>query len=179
MKVFKFIRMRHFQDSFTNRRFNEFYERSLPYAAAIIVKIMGKNGDTDDAIQDVYVGILQQKERFFALGREERKRYLAQVAANVAVKYLKKQGKAAGIPYDDEIGGGPSPESLIKVIDTGDYFRRIQAVLDDKSYLCLLLNKVLGYSCAEIATMSNESQRKIEKRVRSAIKIIKKKGIKP
>ena len=179
MKVFKFIRMRHFQDSFTNRRFNEFYERSLPYAAAIIVKIMGKNGDTEDAIQDVYVGILQQKERFFALGREERKRYLAQVAANVAVKYLKKQGKAAGIPYEDEIGGGPSPDSLIKVIDTGDYLRRIQAVLDDKSYLCLLLNKVLGYSCAEIATMSDESQRKIEKRVRSAIKIIKKKGIKP
>jgi RNA polymerase sigma-70 factor (ECF subfamily) len=154
---------------------DELYRRYAPYVAAIATRILGRDGEVDDLVQDVFIEALKGLSGL----REPQaiRGWLAKVTVRVAVRRLRKRRflqalhlDADGEPYEDLAAPGTSPEQKALLAKVYRVLDRLPA----KTRVIWLLRNVLGEPLQAIVELSGCSQSTVQRRLRDADGLLKK-----
>jgi len=148
---------------------DELYRRYAPYVAVIATRILGRDDELDDLVQDVFLGAL----RGISGLRDAHaiKGWLAKVTVRVAVRRLRRRKllralylEGEGTPYEELAADGASPEHRAMLA-------KIYRVLDQlpaATRVIWLLRNVLGEPLHIIVEISGCSQSTVQRRLRDA-----------
>jgi RNA polymerase sigma-70 factor (ECF subfamily) len=151
------------------------YRRFAPYVAAVAMRLLGRDGEVDDLVQDVFLnalrGISQLRDVQAIRG------WLAKVTVRLAVRRLRKrrllaalQVQAATIDYERLAGPDTSAEQKAVLA-------RIYSVLDGlpaRTRVIWILRHVLDEPLHAIVELSACSQSTVQRRLRDAESLLAK-----
>jgi len=70
-----------------------FYDRSVRYATAVAMRYVADNEAVRDILQDCYVKIFMQFDRFEYRGEKSLKRWVCRIVSNECITYLRTAGR--------------------------------------------------------------------------------------
>jgi RNA polymerase sigma-70 factor (ECF subfamily) len=151
------------------------YRRYAPYVAAIATRILGRDGEVDDLVQDVFLDALRGISGL--RDPEAVKAWLAKVAVRVAVKRLRKRKLLRALHLEGEVAqyeelAAPGASSEQRAL-----LAKIYHVLDElpaTTRVIWLLRHVLGEPLHTIVELSACSQSTVQRRLRDAERFIAK-----
>lgn len=148
--------------------FDELFHRFAPYVAAIGIKLLGRNDELDDLVQDVFV------EAHRGLGRIRRpesiKAWLATIAVRRATKRLRWLRVRSFLHQDDTrdfgtlVDTAATPEERAHVAMTYRWLERLPTA----QRVVWVLRHVEGESLDEIARLCACSKSTVQRRLRAA-----------
>jgi len=139
--------------------FAELYERHYAAVYQTALRITGNPADAEDALQTVFLRILNQGGRLDRAQSPEA--YLRRAVANAAVDLLRRRISHGEVPLEDEpprIGGRDT--ALLK-----EQLRRAVAALEQGDAILFLLRYVEGMSNAELAKIFGQEKNHIAVRL--------------
>jgi RNA polymerase sigma-70 factor (ECF subfamily) len=146
--------------------FDALYRRYAPYVAAIAVRLLGRDGEVDDLVQDVFVEVL----RGLAKLREPAafKGWLAQITVRTATRRLRQRNVRRALhlseaPIDYEALAAPSATP-----DQRALLARVYRVLDRlpaRTRVIWILRNVLDEPLHVVAELSECSQSTVQRRL--------------
>lgn len=149
--------------------FEVLYRRYSPYVASIAVRLLGRDGELDDLVQDVFVEVLRGLPKL----REPAafKGWLAQITVRTATRRLRQRNlrRALHLP-------GPSPdyESLSADSATADqraliaHVYRVLDRLPSRTRVIWIVRHVLGEPLHSVAELVECSQSTVQRRLLEA-----------
>jgi RNA polymerase sigma-70 factor, ECF subfamily len=147
-------------------RFDALYRRYAAYVAAIAVRLLGRDGEVDDLVQDVFVQVLR------GLGRLRDpaafKGWLAQITVRTATRRLRQRNLRRALhsfeaPIDYEVLAAPAATP-----DQRALLARVYRVLDRlpaKSRVIWILRNVLDEPLHVVAELAECSQSTVQRRL--------------
>jgi RNA polymerase sigma-70 factor (ECF subfamily) len=130
--------------------FRSFYEQTARPVWMYLSRLTADRRDADDLLQETYYRFLRVKTVF--ADEDHRRRYLFQIATNLARDHRRRPGSRAVTVSDDEsidkaVAGGDSHRAIESQIDVS----RAMTRLKPRERSLLWLAYVQGWSHAEIA----------------------------
>jgi RNA polymerase sigma-70 factor (ECF subfamily) len=145
------------------------YRRFAPYVAAVAIRLLGRDHEIDDLVQDVFLNALRGISQL--RDAQAIKGWLAKVTVRLSVRRLRKRRLLAALQLgaaggDYEQLASPDTSSEQKAL-----LARIYAVLDRmpaRTRVIWLLRHVLDESLQSIAALTSCSQSTVQRRLRDA-----------
>ena len=153
--------------------FDAVYRRYAAYVAAIAVRLLGRDGEVDDLVQDVFVEVLR------GLGRLREplafKGWLAQITVRVATRRLRQRNlrrslQLAGAPVDYEALARPSATPEQRALSAHVY--RVLDRLPARTRVVWILRNVLEEPLHTIAELAECSLSTVQRRLIEAEAVI-------
>jgi RNA polymerase sigma-70 factor (ECF subfamily) len=126
--------------------FADLYQRYYGTVYRTALRVTGNPADAEDALQTVFVRMLNQGSRFDPDSTSEA--YLKRAATNAAVDLLRRRSTRGELQLDEAIHGTVEGPSLLK-----EQLRRALAALETEDAVVFLLRFVEGFSNGELAEM--------------------------
>ena len=151
------------------RDLDALYRRFAPYVAAVGVRLLGRDGEIDDLVQDVFLnamrGLAQLRDAHAVKG------WLARVTVRLSVRRLRKRRVLAALHLDDRAGdyeqlAGPDTSAEQKAL-----LARVYGALDRlpaQTRVIWILRHVLEEPLHSIGPLSGCSQSTVQRRLREA-----------
>lgn len=151
------------------------YRRFAPYVAAVAIRLLGRDGEVDDLVQDVFLsalrGISQLRDVHAVQG------WLAKVTVRVAVRRLRKRRllatlhvQAASVDYERLAGPDTSAEQKALLVRIYSALDRLPA----RTRVIWILRHVLDEPLHAIVELSACSQSTVQRRLRDAESLLAK-----
>ena len=155
-------------DMTSSSEFAELYETHYAAVYRAALRVTGNPADAEDALQTVFLRVLNQGDRQEFSQMPEA--YFRRAAANAAVDLLRRRGTHAETPLED------APEAAAKETDSllKERLRRAIATLEQGDALLFLLRHLEGLTNGELAEMFGQDRNSIAvrlHRIRQALKI--------
>lgn len=152
----------------TNTDFDSVFRRFSPYVASIGLRLLGRDDELDDLVQDVFL----EAHRGLAQVREPRaiKGWLARICVRRAVRRLRRRRLRAFLSLDtlshdpELVAPGVSPEARTEVSRLYAKLERLPAL----ERVVWVLRNLEGDSLDEIATLCGCSKSTVQRRLRAA-----------
>ena len=150
-------------------RFDALYRRYAAYVAAIAVRLLGRDGEIDDLVQDVFVDVLR------GLGRLREpaafKGWLAQITVRTATRRLRQRNLRRALhlsdaPIDYEVLAAPSATPEQRALLAHVY--RILDRLPARTRVIWILRNVLDEPLHLVAELTECSQSTVQRRLLDA-----------
>jgi RNA polymerase sigma-70 factor (ECF subfamily) len=143
----------------SSTEFANLYERHYAAVYRTALRVTGNPADAEDALQTVFLRILNQGERLDLLRTPEA--YFRRAATNAAVDLLRKRVLHGETPLDyaSTLTAKENP-ALLK-----EQLRRAIAALDQEDAMIFLLRHVEGVSNGELAEMLGQEKNSIAVRL--------------
>jgi RNA polymerase sigma-70 factor (ECF subfamily) len=153
--------------------FDVLYRRYAPYVGSIAVRLLGRDGEVDDLVQDVFVEVLRGLERL----REPAafKGWLAQITVRTATRRLRQRNLRRVLHLPDL---QPEYASLAAATATPDQralIAQVYRVLDRlpaKTRVIWILRNVLDEPLHAVAALAECSQSTVQRRLIDAQALI-------
>jgi RNA polymerase sigma-70 factor (ECF subfamily) len=151
------------------RDLDTLYRRYAPYVAVVALRLLGRDGEIDDLVQDVFLQAL----RGIAQLRDPRaiKGWLAKVTVRLAVRRLRKRRvllalhlDTGSIDYEALAMPDTSPEQKLLLAKIYRALDRLAA----HTRVIWVLRHVLGEPLHEIGELAGCSQSTVQRRLREA-----------
>jgi RNA polymerase sigma-70 factor (ECF subfamily) len=126
--------------------FAEFYERHYATVYRAALRVTGNPADAEDALQTVFLRILNQGNRMDLAALSEA--YFRRAATNAAVDLLRRRITHGESQLDEMAHGAVEAPGLLK-----EQLRRAVARLEQSDAVLFLLRYVEGFSNGELAEM--------------------------
>jgi RNA polymerase sigma-70 factor (ECF subfamily) len=156
------------------RDLDALYRRYAPYVAAVAVRLLGRDGEIDDLVQDVFLQAL----RGLAQLRDPQavKAWLAKVTVRLAVRRLRKRRVLLALQLVDEpdylplaaASASPDERALLSKI------YRVLDALPATTRVIWLLRHVLREPLQTIVELTACSQSTVQRRLREAESLLAK-----
>lgn len=153
--------------------FDQLYRRFAPYVASIAIRLLGRDGEVDDLVQDVFVAVLRGLARL----REPAafKGWLAQITVRTATRRLRQRNLLRALhlptePVDYDALAAPSATAEQRAL-----LAQIYGVLDRmpaRTRVIWILRHVLDEPLYAVAEWSECSQSTVQRRLVEAQMII-------
>ncbi|CAB3666959.1 putative RNA polymerase sigma factor FecI [Achromobacter deleyi] len=132
----------------------------------------GNRHDAEDAAHDAIEHLLKADGSVAAKARG----YLFQVAGHRLIDRWRRQGREQHVPLDDlaedDQPAGPDPDAPLRAARLADDLARVLAELPPKCRQAFVLNRIEGWTQAEVATYMGLSKNMIERYVMRAIEYV-------
>lgn len=156
---------------------SDFYEKYKHRFYAIAYEHLHKVQDSEDAVQEAFLRVVDNPNKFFEMSNQERVRFVDGIVRHVSVDIFKKKQKNNAVSIDDIgddiMSGTISPEE--KYITDASADELVQFVLtlpeSQRQALFMYIHEKLSYS--EISKILGISEDLARKRVSNARKAIK------
>jgi RNA polymerase sigma-70 factor, ECF subfamily len=146
--------------------FDALYRRYAPYAASIGARLLGRDEEVDDLVQDVFVEVLRGLTKLRAPAAF--KGWLAQITVRTATRRLRQRNlrRALHLPeaapdYEALLPGATTPEQRALVAQVYRVLDRLPA----KSRVIWTLRHVLDEPLHSIAELTDCSQSTVQRRL--------------
>ena len=134
-------------DMVSSTEFSELYECHYAAVYRTALRITGNPGDAEDALQTVFLRVLNQQGRLNSEQMPEA--YFRRAAANAAIDLLRRRMAGTVIQLDDTSHyAAKQPSALLKQL-----LRHALASLEHSDAVMFLLRYVEGFSNGELAEM--------------------------
>ncbi len=134
-------------DMASSTEFAELYECHYAAVYRTALRITGNPADAEDALQTVFLRVLNQRGRLDSGQMPEA--YFRRAAANAAIDLLRRRMAGTAIPLDDTSRyAAKETRTLLK-----EQLRRALASLEQSDAVMFLLRYVEGFSNGELAEM--------------------------
>ena len=148
---------------------DDLYRRYAPYVAVIATRILGRDSEVDDLVQDVFVDAL----RGISGLRDPQavKAWLARVTVRLAVRRLRKRRVLRALHLEGEAAGYEELAAPGATTDQKVLLAKIYRLLDElpaTTRVIWLLRHVLGEPLHSIVELSACSQSTVQRRLRDA-----------
>ena len=127
------------------------YEEHAPAVRRIAWRILGNRPDTDDVVQDVFLGLPEAMRHYTEQGSFAA--WLRTLTARTALLRLRRASRRREEPLVDEAPGHPGIREPADAIAARLTLAAALARLPDDLRLVFVLKEMEGYSHAEIATL--------------------------
>jgi RNA polymerase sigma-70 factor (ECF subfamily) len=147
--------------------FAELYARYVDRVYMRVVHLVGPGPDSDDVLQQVFIGLHRALPRF--RGESQISTFLYRITVNVAYDHLRRRARRSGehdvAALDALIDDAPTPEDRVR---RRDELRQIFALLEQikpKKRIAFVLVAVEGLSLAEAAELVGARVDAVKQRV--------------
>jgi len=162
--------------AFEDTDFDSVFRRFSPYVASIGLRLLGRDDELDDLVQDVFL----EAHRGLARVREPAaiKGWLARICVRRAVRRLRRRRLRAFLSLDtlshdsELVAPGASPEARAEVSRLYGKLERLPAL----ERVVWVLRYLEGDSLDEIATLCDCSKSTVQRRLRDADAVLKEGG---
>ena len=127
------------------------YEEHAADVRRIAWRILGNRLDTDDVVQDVFLGLPEAMRHYKEQGSFAA--WLRTLAARTALLRLRRAGRRREDPLDDAVSLHPGIDATADAIAARLTLTAALARLPDELRLVFVLKEMEGYPHAEIAAM--------------------------
>jgi RNA polymerase sigma-70 factor (ECF subfamily) len=145
------------------------YRRFAPYVAAVAIRLLGRDHEIDDLVQDVFLNALRGISQL--RDAQAIKGWLAKVTVRLSVRRLRKRRLLAAL----QLGAASGDYEQLASPDTSSEQKALLAavygVLDRmpaRTRVIWLLRHVLDESLQSIAALTSCSQSTVQRRLRDA-----------
>lgn len=132
----------------------------------------GNRHDAEDAAHDAIEHLLKADGSVAARARG----YLFQVAGHRLIDRWRRQGREQHVPLDDlaeaDQPAAPDPDAPLRAARLADDLARVLGELPPKCRQAFVLNRIEGWTQAEVATYMGLSKNMIERYVMRAIEYV-------
>ena len=136
----------------------DLFERHHARLLRIAYRITGNTGDAEDALQTVFLRILQREDG--PIDGASESSYLHRAAVNAALDLLRRRKAARATAFDDAAGmafDGPAPDQQFDLSRRADRLREALAELSPRAAAMFALRYFEGYGNREIARLLGTS----------------------
>lgn len=148
--------------------FDEVFRRYAPYVGSLVLKLLGRPGDVDDVVQDVFI----QAHRGLSKLRDPAavRPWLRRITIRRARRFLRKRwltrwfGDESGEPQTDIADPAASPEERAQI---ANIYQRLELMGRDER-LAWVLRFVEGETLEAIAALLGCSVSTVQRRLRAA-----------
>ena len=153
----------------------EFYKKTKKHLYRIAFSKLHNKESAEDAVQETFLRLADDREKFFSLNDRERTVFAGIVARNVAVDMYKKASEAETVEMTEDIPdkSDNSPEEELLYKFTKEKLEEFVSSLPPLQRDVLYLKAVHGMTVAEIAAKLSVSENVVRQRLFCARKAIK------
>lgn len=156
------------------RDLDALYRRFAPYVAAVGMRLLGRDAEIDDLVQDVFLNAMRGLSQL--RDAQAVKGWLAKVTVRMSVRRLRKRRVLAALHLDGGAGdyeqlAGPDTSAEQKAL-----LARVYGVLDRlpaRTRVIWILRHVLDEPLHSIGPLSGCSQSTVQRRLREAESALK------
>lgn len=153
--------------------FDVLYRRYAPYVGSIAVRLLGRDGEVDDLVQDVFVDVLRGLPRLREPGAF--KGWLAQITVRMATRRLRQRNLRRVLHLHDELAdyselAAPSASAEQRALICQVY--RVLDRLPAKTRVIWILRNVLDEPLHAVARLAECSQSTVQRRLLDAQAVI-------
>jgi RNA polymerase sigma-70 factor, ECF subfamily len=153
--------------------FDVLYRRYAPYVGSIAVRLLGRDGEVDDLVQDVFLEVLRGLKRL----REPAafKGWLAQITVRTATRRLRQRNLRRLLHMPDVTAEYASLATATATPDQRALIAQVYRVLDRlpaKTRVIWILRNVLDEPLHAVAQLAECSQSTVQRRLIDAQELI-------
>ncbi|MDH4057746.1 MAG: RNA polymerase sigma factor [Cyclobacteriaceae bacterium] len=173
MKSLIFIEMKPAENVCEPSVFQTVFEKHSQELYKFLYYKYGKDNNPEDLVQDAFIKLWNNCKKVLP---EKARAFLFTVANNQMLNELAKRKTA--INYSREKPKGFTSESPQFILEENEYMNRLQRAIEELSpeqRAAFLLNRIEDKKHKEIAELLGISQKAVEKRIYTALRILKEK----
>jgi RNA polymerase sigma-70 factor (ECF subfamily) len=135
-------------------RRSAFIEQHMKRVFVLVYRVVGNVADAQDLTQDVFIKALQREEQL--RDSEKAAQWLSRIAANTAIDFLRRRGRAACAPMEDgpelpDARRASDPEQLLLSAESHQIFQDALQTLTPRERAALVMRDVEGAEPDEVA----------------------------
>lgn len=158
-------------EAISQDRQNEFISLHMRRIFVLIYRKVGNVADAQDLTQEAFIKALQRGDQL--KDPEKAAHWLSRIAANTAIDFLRKSGRAHFTNIDDLVEPlatqrEASPEAQVLQSEKRRYLEGGLDQLTDRERLALLMRDVEGMPAAEVAKQLHCSQATVRSHIANA-----------
>lgn len=143
--------------------FNELITFYYPFVSKFLLKITGKSDITEDLVQETFIKLIKNIDKFDIKGKATFSTYLMTIARNCYLDYLKKYNKELkDVDINDFSNDVSSEYDYLKKEDYNTLLKEINK-LPKLQKEVIKLKYLEGYTLEEIAKIQNTTSRSSSK----------------
>jgi len=166
---------------------NLFIKHQAKLKAIALSKLKNEHS-AEDCVQDVFLGVIKNLEKFKDLSENDQIRYLVICIKNACTNKMKNKGRIVSLTHDEdnamESGRAEqeisdSTQDIFQIFISNELKLKIKEcveALDEKYRDVIILRYQLGFSGKEISEIIHISEQLVRQRIKRAKQMIKKKG---
>lgn len=141
----------------------------------IAMEFLHNSSDAEDAVQEVFIHIARDPQRFISIPDDKKPAYLGVTVRNIALDMIKKEKRDFRESLDDELPDNNClPEEIVIGKAEAEKLTSYIENLPPSKKDALFLKAVLGYSYEQISHELGITEEAARKRVSEARKLIRK-----
>lgn len=135
-------------------RRSAFIEMHMKRVFVLVYRVVGNVADAQDLTQDVLIKALQREEQL--RDAEKAAQWISRIAANTAIDFLRRRGRAAYTPIEDgpelaDSRRAADPERLLLSAESHQIFQDALQTLTPRERAALVMRDVEGAEAEEVA----------------------------
>lgn len=135
-------------------RRSAFIEQHMKRVFVLVYRVVGNVADAQDLTQDVFIKALQREEQL--RDSDKAAQWLSRIAANTAIDFLRRRGRAACAPLEDgpelpDARRASDPEQLLLSAESHQIFQDALQTLTPRERAALVMRDVEGAEPDEVA----------------------------
>ncbi|MBW2733681.1 MAG: sigma-70 family RNA polymerase sigma factor [Deltaproteobacteria bacterium] len=155
----------------------DFYRRYRDDVLRTLYRVLGPNGEVEDALQDVFIEVFRSLPRF--RGQSKISTWLYRVCVNVGLQRIRrKRRRPEG--YTSLKEDLPDHETPLRALERRDSSRQVYAILDTiapKKRVVFILSDIVGMNAKEISDVVQSNALTVRTRLHYARKEFYRKAI--